>query len=490
MSAAIAPDLAGELAAAAPEGQPPASTRASRASSAWVPRAGVLGHILHRHPIALVGAALVGAGALVPAAGVHVLPGAPGVPVPHVALSLPGAYVALSPLARAADALCLLSTAQHVAVLATVVAIAVGLRVTAARRRVWVRGVRIRERRSLPRAFGAECVAAALTLAFLLAAYATAILVPRPMAGLAVADPDLVRVDFHSHTAASHDVPAWITPAWRRAWHAAAGYDLAFVSDHRAIAGASVTAGNPRRAGDGLSLLPALEARLGPVHVIVLGITHADSALLPNDHMEQVLPLLERRGGLASGARPVTIATIPDPVFQALTPAARDGAVAVRAVEIADGAPRGYAQTDRDDAAIEARATTLGIIPVVASNHHGWGRTTAGWNLVRVPGWRAMTPKQLGDTVIGILRDDRRDRVTPVLRARVTVPNTPLPHVAALTLTAPAVLWETARELTPAERLAWLAWIVVGTAAAAAAAAATARRARSLPVPVRPVLRA
>ncbi|HEY0778235.1 MAG TPA: hypothetical protein VGD56_09740, partial [Gemmatirosa sp.] len=434
-------------------------------------------------------AALVGAGALAPVPGVVAPPAVPAAVEP-VALSLPAAYVALSPLARAADALCLLSTPQHAAVLATVVAGAVALRVAAARRRVWVDGVLIRERRSLPRAFAAESVAAALTLAFLLAAYAGAILGPRPMAGLTVADPDLVRVDFHSHTAASHDVPALITPAWRRAWHTAAGYDLAFVSDHRAIAGAAVTAGNPRRAGDGLSLLPALEARLGSVHVIVLGLTPADSALVPDDHMESVLPRLERAGALPDGDRPVTIATIPDPVLDALTPAARDGAAALRAVEVADGAPRGYAQADRDGAAIAARAAALGLIPVVASNHHGWGRTTAGWNLVRVPGWRAMTPEQLGDLVVGAVRDGRRDLVTPVLRARVTVPNGALPRAAALVLTVPAVLWETARELTGAERLAWLAWIAAGTGlAAVATAAATARRARSLPAPVRPARR-
>lgn len=481
MSAALAPDLA----VAAPAATP---TPATRAPATRAPAA--IG-LLRRHPLALAGAALVAAGALAPAPGVHVLPTALSAPAPQVALSLPGAYVALSPLARAADALCLLSTTQHLAVLATVAAVAAALRAGAARRRVWVNGVRIRERRSFPRAFGAECVAAALTLSFLLAAYAAAILGPRPMAGLAVADPDLVRVDFHSHTAASHDVPAWISPAWRRAWHAAAGYDLAFVSDHRSIAGAAVAAGNPRRAGDGLSLLPALEARLNTVHVVLLGVTPADSALLPNDHMEQVLPLLSRGGALPSGARPVTIATIPDPVFDVLTPAARDGVTSLRAVEVADGAPRGYAQGDRDGAALAARAAALGILPVVASNHHGWGRTTAGWNLVRVPGWRAMTPEQLGAAVVGVLRDGRLDLVTPVLRARVAVPNAPVPRAAALALTAPAVLWETARELTGAERLAWLAWIVAGTAAAAAATAtATARRARSLPAPARPARRA
>ncbi len=481
MSAALAPDLAVPAPDAA---QAPAAPAAARG-------------FLRRHAVALAGAGLVAAGALAPSPGVHVLLGPAGLATPQATLSLPGVYVSFSPLARAADALCLLSTAQHVAVLATVVAAAIALRVAAARRRVWVDGVRIRERRAFPRAFprafAAECVAAGLTLAFLLAAYAAAILGPRPMAGLAVADPDLVRVDFHSHTAASHDVPAWITPAWRRAWHAAAGYDLAFVSDHRAIPGAAVTAANPRRAGDGLSLLPALEARLGTVHVIVLGVTAADSALVPEDHMEQVLPALERGGALASGARPVTIATIPDPVFDALTPAARDGAAALRAVEVADGAPRGYAQADRDGAAIAARAAALGLVPVVASNHHGWGRTTAGWTLVRVPGWRAMTPDSVGAAVVAALRAGRRDLVTPVLRSRVAVPNAPAARAAALALTAPAVLWETARELTGAERLAWLAWIAAASAAAGAAASArraTARRAPSPPAPARPARRA
>lgn len=481
MSAVLLPDPT--AASAAPATEP---LRAPSARSRTRPT-GLAA--LRGHRVALGMAALVGAGALAPAAGVRVLPGAAGAPA--AALALPPAYVLLSPLARAADALCLLSSAQHVAVLATVAALAAALRVAAARRRVWVGGVRVRERRSLPRAFGAECVAVALTLAFLLAAYSAAALGPRPMAGLAVADPDLVRVDFHSHTNASHDVPRWITPGWRRAWHTAAGYDLAFVSDHRAIAGAAITGGNPRRAGDGPSLLPALEARLGAIHVIVLGITAADSALLPDDHMEGVLPRLERGGRLASGARPVTIAAIPDPVLGAMTPAACDGATALRAVEVGDGAPRGYAQADREGAAIAARAGALGLLPVVASNHHGWGRTTAGWNLVRVPGWRRMTPDSLGAAVVAVLRDRRADLVTPVLRARVAVPGAGAGRATALALTAPAVLWQTARELTGAERLAWLAWIAAGTAAARAIAArATVRRAPSLRAPARRARRA
>ena len=50
---------------------------------------------------------------------------------------------------------------------------------------------------------------------------------------------------------------------------------------------------------------------------------------------------------------------------------------------------------------------------------------------------------------------------------------------AALALTAPAVLWETARELTGAERAVWLAWIAGGTGVAGAIAGRVGRGRRS-----------
>jgi hypothetical protein len=70
-------------------------------------------------------------------------------------------------------------------------------------------------------------------------------IMPRPMAGLE-ATTDIIVVDFHAHTKFSHDGrPDW-KPEDVRAWHRAAGFDVAYVTDHRTFEGArDAWANNP-----------------------------------------------------------------------------------------------------------------------------------------------------------------------------------------------------------------------------------------------------
>ena len=78
--------------------------------------------------------------------------------------------------------------------------------------------------------------------------YACAAALPRPMAKIAVADPNVVVVDFHSHTNFSGDARKGFTPEENRAWHRGAGFNVAYVSDHRSFGGAeSGLHGNPAR---------------------------------------------------------------------------------------------------------------------------------------------------------------------------------------------------------------------------------------------------
>ena len=61
---------------------------------------------------------------------------------------------------------------------------------------------------------------------------------PRPMAHLASLDPDVLRIDFHSHTQSSKDARRSYSIERNRAWHHAGGYDVAYVTDHDTFAGA------------------------------------------------------------------------------------------------------------------------------------------------------------------------------------------------------------------------------------------------------------
>jgi hypothetical protein len=291
-------------------------------------------------------------------------------------------------------------------------------------------------------------------------------------------DRDEVRIDFHTHTSASHDVPGWFTPARRRAWHRAAGYDAVYVSDHKRVAGALEAArANPVRAGDGLVVLPAIEAWWNGIHVVVLGATAVDSALVTDDQMERAIPAALASGRLAGLPSPVGFATIPDDVLRALTRRSLDSAAWIRGAEVVDGAPRGLTQQDRDLALIAERAAALGLVPLAATNHHGWGRTAVAWNLVRVPGWRSLPPAALGARIEDVLRRGERSALRVVARARPrTAPAGPA-RAATLVATLPTLVWRTAAELPPGERVVWLAWLWTPAALGAVIGARRRRRA-------------
>ncbi len=422
----------------------------------WVPAAerGVLGRAVARvrqaaraHPVATLGTALVFVGGLAPAAPLRA--GVDDTTVDGVSIATPGVYVAFSPFTRLADALCLLSTAQHVTVAVTLLAAAAAWKVVR-------RCPHASTLRTCARASGA----CALSLAAFVALLAGAVFAPRPMASIVAADPDEVRVDFHTHTNASHDVPAWFTPEQRRRWHAGAGYDVAYVSDHKGVAGAIAAArGNPSRAGDGLVVLPAIESWWRGIHVILLGATALDPALLADEQADRALAAAAESGRLAGRPTPVGIAAIPDDVLRALTAGAVDSTPWMRGVEIADGAPRAIAQRDREGGAIAERAAALGILPVAATNHHGWGRTAVAWNLVRVPGWRALPPAALGARIEDVLRRGDASAVRVVTRARPEVAPAGIRRVASLAATLPAVVWQAAAELPASERAVWLVWL-------------------------------
>ena len=353
-----------------------------------------------------------------------------------VHLSLPPAYMLFSPLSRFLDTLSLLSTAQHLVVVLTCLGVVAGWAAVARP------GPLLRRAR---RAAVASCAA----LLLLLAAYTASAALPRPMAALEAEDADVVRVDFHSHTSQSHDARDSFDEERNRAWHRAGGFDLAYVADHVSVTeavGDPDPAGNPGRAGEGTSLLVAKEARYHGMYTVVLGLSEADRALI--DSRRWLLP-----GALRAGRTPVSIAAMPGPL-EDLTAAARDQEPHFVAVEVSNGAPRAFAQLDRERAALIARADALGLRLVSGSNLHGWGLTVPAWTLVTVPGWRDLPPDSVGVRVEAALSstDPAATRVVERWRPRAT-------DAVSLALTAPWALAQTLGALTVPERLAWVGWI-------------------------------
>ena len=272
------------------------------------------------------------------------------------------------------------------------------------------------------------------------------VLFPRPMSRLEVDDPEVVVVDVHAHTASSRDArPDWTQERVRR-WHAESGFHVAYITDHKRFGGAmDGLLSNPVRAGDGVVLLSGLEMRSNEQHVNVLSMTLAESTYITrSDHLVKGIRLQD-------GRVPIIVQTIPFSIERFSGPG-QDSLPRTLALEINDGAPKGLTTGLARHAELLRLADSLNIALVAGSDNHGWGNTASGWTLVRVPGWRELTPNDLAVKLEQVLATGRRatqvvERRTPML---LTVPQ--------LALTVPVMFLSVARGLTPPERMSWVVW--------------------------------
>ena len=346
-------------------------------------------------------------------------------------LRLPAAYVALSPLCAAYDALTVLTISQHAALLGWLLAIFAVSRALA-----WIAPRPSRRRPTVLR----EAMLLGMLLLGFAGVYVIGAIAPRPMAALALTDRDELAVDVHSHTSSSHDGRIDFDAEMNRRWHAAAGFDAAYITDHRSFAGANAgAAGNPRRAGDGTVLLSGIES-LGPhSHVTILG-ARPDMALDTDGRAD-----LAR---LSADTNVVVVLTTPAKL--SLVPAT----LRLDAVENSDGAPLGLKFTRTSAPEIARFAAERKLVRVAGSNNHGWGRTASAWTVMRVPGWRGMSPDSLDGAIRATLRSE------PAAVRVIARGATPLPRSAAALIATPASFaWMIVTRLSPAERVSWLVWI-------------------------------
>jgi hypothetical protein len=293
---------------------------------------------------------------------------------------------------------------------------------------------------------GRELLALLASLAGLAAFIAAGLLWHRPMAALAGAGPDLVVVDFHSHTNRSHDVTGTAMGGYDVAanlrWHHRAGFDAAFITDHNTV--------GPLASGDGLSIgCPGIEISAWRSHIVLLGDSVPVDRAPYNRDLAGLLDLL-RTSETAYGS--LSVASIPEYVrnhwdrLDTLVAAGLDG------FEIVNASPKAneITRTQRDTVVALARRTNRFVVGV--SDSHGWGATSMVWNLVTVPGWRGAPAavcgeilKRMGDG-FGSVRIVERHRLRP-------------DGAWPVILTPLGVVWETWRSLGWRETLAWVGWI-------------------------------
>ncbi len=364
-------------------------------------------------------------------------------PVPFVHLVLSAGYLLLAPICNVYDALSLMSLQQHVAILVSLVGLFAGWRIWRA-----VRG---------STTVGRELAAAGLALVLLLAVYAAGILVPRPMAALAVDSPlnNVVLVaDFHSHTSYSHDGAPWFSPEANRRWHQRAGYDVAYVTDHRTVRGAAEgIARNPDQAGQGTMILQGLEVVWDGAHVNVLGAQRTYLGLT-DPNLRDIDDTALTMASMLPNHEPIVIYTFPGDLRH-LHPASGPGTAGVRAMEIVDGSPRGLGQARRKRTVVNAIADSLNLALVSGTDNHGWGFTAPAWTLIQLTGWRGMGTDSLAEAIDRVIRSNGFEATRVVERRQASTSLSRWRLAATLPLVATRML----TMLSENERVSWLLWI-------------------------------
>jgi hypothetical protein len=161
----------------------------------------------------------------------------------------------------------------------------------------------------------------------------------------------------------------------------------------------------------------------------------------------------ETRGRLPYDDRHVVIQTIPATLAK-MRARQRSRVGVLAAIELSDGSPYGLDQEQRDRAALREIAEGRDLAVVSASNTHGWTSTPVAWSLLRIAGWRDLSPAALDLRIQETLRREGPRAVRIVERHGTDAGAT----IVGLGGSAPSALWRILTTLTPAERLSWLLW--------------------------------
>jgi len=301
-----------------------------------------------------------------------------------------------------------------------------------------------------------EVVTLVLTLTGLLLFLATGALWHRPMLSLAGVPSGHSVVDFHSHTNLSHDVKgtlmAGFSAAANQRWHARAGFDAVFLTDHDVVSHESPVASSQSQGAPGVpALCPGIEVSAWRAHIVLLGDTLALNGDGYRRSLDGLLTLLRTS---ESRYRALTVASLPEyrrnhwNRLDELITAGLDG------FEIVNAAPKANELSRAERDSVIALAQRRNRFLVGVSDNHGWGATSMVWNLVPV----ARQPEALCDRVLERLRSGFQ-AVQVVERHRLR-PDDRWPML----LTPIAVLWEAWRSMGGALTLSWLGWILVWVA--------------------------
>lgn len=304
-----------------------------------------------------------------------------------------------------------------------------------------------------PRSRARAAAGFALHLVLVAAFLAWALLSGRAMARLELADPDLLAVDLHSHSACSHDGRRGFTAAANARWHAAAGFDAGFLTDHNRERCARAL-----RAAPGFTPLVGVELSLSGAHVLAL----SPHSVIPPEPYQVGQPGLEaflREAGPRWGAVPV----LSLPEYWRYHWGELDALAALMGwgggLEVANGSPKALEFPAGLRAEAVALARRRGLFLACATDNHGWSRAPFCWNVAALPGWEALGRAELEAALVSRMRAAGPDALRIAARRRAET--SPGWRVAFDPILGLSVLLRTLSPAAAALSVFWL-WALCG----------------------------
>ncbi len=309
-------------------------------------------NLLRRHPIALALVALVLLSAFAPLPAL--VDAVSGTPPPDADLVRPAAYTLFAPLSDVLDALTFLSLERARAFLIAWMGILA----------VWG-FARPRGGSSLLR----RLACAALGALIVPLGGVAAVLLPRPVPRLVTADSTVTVIDYHAHTAVSHDGRRGWSADDLAAWHAAQGFEASYVTDHNVVFTHPID--------EPIRLLPGVEWSVYQQHVVALGaVSPIDRAPYTGDTrgMLALFGELHRQGAIG-------LASLPEYWRNHWGDLAAFVEAGVDGFEIVNCAPKALGFPAPARGRVLQLAAEHDLLVVGASDNHGWGEVTCVWNL-------------------------------------------------------------------------------------------------------------
>ena len=368
--------------------------------------------MLRRHPIAVLLVALVLAGAAFPLPAIvdAVTNSEPG----NAELVRPAWYLITAPASNVLDAITFLSLDRAWWGLGIWIA---ALALLGARRPAapLLRGMR-----------------AILGPALVFALLAAAVILPRPAPRLVSADTDVTVIDYHAHTAVSHDGRSGWTPERLARWYERQGFGAVYITDHNHIYTPPEVALAVRSS---VALLPGVEWSIHRQHVLALGTVREirrEDFSRTTERMVEVFGEIDRQGAIA-------IAALPEYWRNHWEHLKRFADAGAHGFEIVDCSPKALAFPAASRARVIRLALERRLLLVGGSDNHGWGAVTCVWNLAS-PGAAGIAANRVIARTIALHQGGAN---AAVWAAAVTQP------------------WLMFRTLSWSERISWLTWIAV-----------------------------